>query len=193
MKIVIMGPPGAGKGTQAKNLAGRLGIPHLSTGDILRAERDRGTELGLLAKGLIDRGEFVPDAVISGIVLSVISAPACGAGFILDGFPRTTPQAQDLLRHLASRQETLDVVLFLDVADATVLDRIRSRASENRPDDDPTVVQTRLQIYRERTRPVLEVLGTSLPITQVNGNGSIEETSALIFEAVGLAGPPALD
>lgn len=179
MNIVIMGPPGAGKGTQAKLLSERFGIPHLSTGVMLRDEIQRMTEIGRLAKSLIDHGEFVPDDVITTMVFDRLGTVECEEGYILDGFPRTTVQADSLVARLTGTRP-LDLVIALDVTVSDILRRIEGRAGENRPDDAPDVIGTRLEIYRDRTKPVETVLSRVFPLHRVDGGGGIAE----VFETV---------
>ena len=163
MRLVLLGPPGAGKGTQASRIAKRFGIPQLSTGDILRDAAAAGTPLGLRAKHVMDRGELVPDEVVIAVVADRIDRADAANGFVLDGFPRTVPQAEALDRELTARGIGLDAVLELEVNEDVLLVRIRGRAKEAanrgqsvRRDDNPEVFKTRLQAYRAQTAPVTE-------------------------------------
>jgi len=163
MRLVLLGPPGAGKGTQASRIAKRFGIPQLSTGDMLREAATAGTPLGLRAKHIMNRGELVPDEVVIAVVADRIDHADAANGFVLDGFPRTVPQAEALDRELTARGIGLDAVLELEVNEDVLLVRIRGRAKEAanrgqsvRRDDNPEVFKTRLQAYRAQTAPVAE-------------------------------------
>jgi adenylate kinase len=163
MRLVLLGPPGAGKGTQATRIAARFGIPQLSTGDMLREAVAECSASGLRAKQLMDRGELVPDEVVVSVVANRIDHSDAANGFILDGFPRTVTQAQALDQELATRGIKLDAVLDLEVDEDALLDRIRGRAEAAarrgepvRSDDNPEVFKTRLEVYRAQTAPVTE-------------------------------------
>ena len=163
MRLVLLGPPGAGKGTQAARIAKRFSIPHLSTGDMLREAVASGTPLGLRAKHIMDRGELVPDEVVIAVVADRIDHAGAANGFVLDGFPRTVTQAEALDRELAARGIELDAVLELEVNEDVLLVRIKGRAEEAanrgqfaRRDDNPEVFETRLKAYRAQTAPVTE-------------------------------------
>jgi adenylate kinase len=163
MRLVLLGPPGAGKGTQATRIVSRLAIPQLSTGEMLREAVASGTASGLRVKHIMDRGELVPDDVVVSVIASRIDHSDAANGFILDGFPRTLTQAQALDRELAARGIKLDAVLELEVDEDALLDRIRGRAEEAtnkgepvRRDDNPQVFKTRLDVYRAQTAPVTE-------------------------------------
>jgi adenylate kinase len=163
MRLILLGPPGAGKGTQAMRIAKRFSIPHLSTGDMLREAVASGTPLGLRAKHIMERGELVPDEIVIAIVADRIDHPDATGGFVLDGFPRTMPQAEALDRELAARRIRLDAVLELEVNEAVLLVRIKGRAVEAanqgqsvRRDDNPEAFETRLKAYRAQTAPVTE-------------------------------------
>jgi len=179
--LILTGPPGAGKGTQAQRLSARLGIPQISTGDMLREAVGSGSELGLRVKGIMDRGELVSDEIVIELVRERLARPDCAPGFILDGFPRTAAQAQALDKLLEqARREPLTVVA-LDVADAELMRRILSRG-EGRADDNEATVKTRLAVYRRDTAPVLDHYQHAL--LRVNGLGTLDEIEARIQEAL---------
>jgi adenylate kinase len=163
MRLILLGPPGAGKGTQASRIAKHFGIPQLSTGDMLREAAAAGTPLGLRAKHIMDGGDLVPDEVVIAVVADRIDHTDAVNGFVLDGFPRTVPQAEALDRELEARGIGLDAVLELEVNEDVLLVRIRGRAeqaaSQGQPvrrDDNPEVFKTRLKAYRVQTAPVTE-------------------------------------
>jgi len=163
MRLVLLGAPGAGKGTQASRIAKRFGIQQLSTGDMLREAAAAGTPLGLRTKHIIDRGELVPDEVVIAVVANRIDQADAANGFVLDGFPRTLLQAEALDRELAARRMGLDAVLELEVNEDVLLVRIKGRAQEAadqsqsvRRDDNPEVFKTRLKAYRAQTVPLTE-------------------------------------
>jgi len=163
MRLVLLGPPGAGKGTQASRIAKRFGIQQLSTGDMLREAAAAGTPLGLRTKHIMDRGELVPDEVVIAVVADRIDQADAASGFVLDGFPRTVLQAKALDRELAARRMGLDAVLELEVNEDVLLVRIKGRAEEAanqsqsvRRDDNPEVFKTRLKAYRAQTVPLTE-------------------------------------
>ena len=163
MRLVLLGPPGAGKGTQATRIAKRFAIPQLSTGDMLREAVAAGTPLGGSTKHIMDRGELVPDEIVIAVVADRIDHADAASGFVLDGFPRTVPQAEALDRELTARGIGLDAVLELEVDEGVLLVRIKGRAAEAsnrghsvRRDDDPEVFKTRLKAYRAQTAPVTE-------------------------------------
>jgi len=163
MRLVLLGPPGAGKGTQATRIAGRFAIPQLSTGDMLREAVASGSVLGARVKGIMERGDLVPDDVVIAVVADRMDHSDAASGFILDGFPRTVAQAEALDRELAARGIALDAVLELEVDEDVLLVRIRGRADETanqgqpvRRDDNPEVFKTRLKAYRAQTAPVTE-------------------------------------
>ncbi len=191
MRIILLGPPGAGKGTQAKRLIAEHGILHLSTGDMLRAVAAAGTPLGLRAKSLMDRGQFVPDDVVVDIVADRIGEPDAKAGFILDGFPRTLPQAEALDRMLAERGLGLDVVIELKVDEGILLKRIetriahmRARGEGLRADDHPEVLKGRLEVYRAQTAPLVDYYARKGLLRTVDGMAKVEAVAAAIARAL---------
>lgn len=172
MRIVFIGPPGAGKGTQAERLIGRYELAHLSTGDMLRAARDAQTEVGQKADQYMSKGELVPDEIIVEIIAERLAEPDCQAGYLLDGFPRTIAQAQALDRMLAERGTPLDIVLELKVPEEELFRRLAGRG---RADDKPEVIRQRLVAYRQQTEPLLDYYGKSGLLTSVDGLGSVDE------------------
>lgn len=188
MRLILVGPPGAGKGTQATVLVEHYGIPQLSTGDILRSAIKAGTPLGLEAKAIVDRGDLVSDEIVNGIVSERIDAPDCKAGFILDGYPRTIAQAEALDAMLLEKGLWLDAVIEIK-ADADVLiERIINRARESggaRADDNEQVLRKRLGVYREQTAPLVEYYKGRGLLRPVDGVQTREEVTADILEALG--------
>jgi adenylate kinase len=158
MRLILLGPPGVGKGTQARILVEAFGIPQLSTGDILRAAIAAGTELGRAARIVMDRGDLVSDDIVVGIVSERLDQPDCRKGFILDGFPRTIPQAQALDRMLAEKRMPLDAVIWMYADRDVLVERVVRRAEESgaaRGDDSEDVVRKRLDVYRAQTEPLV--------------------------------------
>jgi adenylate kinase len=181
MNLILMGAPGAGKGTQAKLLAGRLQVPQIATGDILREAVASGSDLGEQVKSIMQRGELVPDEVVIRIVEQRLARHDCQPGFVLDGFPRTQAQAQALDRLLERLGREPVRVVSLTVPDDELMRRILSRG-EGRADDTEATVRNRLAVYRRDTAPLLEHYATSL--AEVEGTGSIEEIHERIVEAI---------
>lgn len=186
--FLIFGPPGAGKGTQAAKIIDRFGLRHVSTGDLLRREIAAGTPLGLQAKTLIDKGELVPDSVVEGMIASELDNNPDAKGFIFDGFPRTTAQAEHLDAMLSARGEKINAVISLMIPDETVFERIRHRAEiENRVDDTkPEIIRNRIDTYHAKTEPVISFYKGKGVYREIDGLGTIEEVfgkvSALLDE-----------
>ena len=187
MRLILLGPPGAGKGTQAQRLVERHGIVQLSTGDMLRAAANAGTPVGLKAKDIMARGELVPDEIVVAIVADRIDEPDAAKGFILDGFPRTVPQAEALDRMLADKGLKLDAVIELEVDPAILLGRVEKRIADMtargqpvRADDNPQALTTRLDAYRAQTAPLVDYYGKKGVLKTVDGMASIPEVGQAI-------------
>lgn len=207
MRLALFGPPGAGKGTQAKRLAQQYDLDHLSTGDLFRAAIRDQTDLGQRVDALIKAGELVPDDVTNGIVAERLAALDHG-GFVLDGFPRTVPQARWLLAHLAEADAPLDAVFSLQVPDEDVVRRLSRRRTDpetgaiyhldfnpppddvpeerlvHRTDDEPEAIRHRLEVYHEETAPVEAFLRGHVRFFEVDGTGALDEVQARISEAI---------
>jgi len=185
MRLVLLGPPGAGKGTQAKRLAERLGVPAVSTGDIFRANVSSGTELGILAKSYLDAGEYVPDSVTNDMVRGRLAEPDAVSGFLLDGYPRTTAQLEVLDGILADAGLALDTVVELTADADEVVQRLLKRAEiEGRSDDTEDVVRRRLEVYAERTAPLTDVYGARGLVRKVDGMGAVDEVTDRLAKAL---------
>ena len=172
MRIVFIGPPGAGKGTQAERIVATYRIAHLSTGDMLRAARDAKTEIGQKAETYMAAGQLVPDDIILQIISERLQAPDCRAGYLLDGFPRTLGQAEALDEMLAHQGRPLDVVLEIQVPEEELFRRLAGRG---RADDQPEVIRQRLIAYRDQTQPLLAYYAKQKLLRSIDGLGSIEE------------------
>jgi adenylate kinase len=206
---VLLGPPGAGKGTQGERIAERLGIPKIATGDVLRDAIRQGTQQGLAAKRYMDRGELVPDNVILGIMKDALSAPAAAKGAILDGVVRTVPQAQGLERLVAELGRKVDKVLLFDVDDDELIRRLSDRTVcekcqtpyrghepgtdcakcggklVRRPDDEPEAIRTRLRVYRAQTEPVIEwARHHGLEIAEIDATGELDAITDRAMKAL---------
>ncbi|HEX2512279.1 MAG TPA: adenylate kinase [Xanthobacteraceae bacterium] len=191
MRLILLGPPGAGKGTQAQRLVNKHKIVQLSTGDMLRAAAKAGTPTGLQAKDIMDRGELVPDEMVVGIVADRIEEPDAKKGFILDGFPRTVPQAEALDRMLEEKGLALDGVIELKVDDAMLLNRIEKRVHETiargesvRADDNPETLKKRLNAYYAQTAPLTAYYAQKGRLSSLDGMASIEQVAQAIDQVL---------
>lgn len=211
MNILLLGPPGAGKGTQGERVAEQLGVPKVATGDVLRAAVREGTGMGLAAKGFMDRGALVPDDVILGIVKEALAAPAMARGVVLDGVVRTVPQAEGLQRVFRDLGRRLHCVLMFDIADEEVVRRLGGRTVcetcqtpytgkapgdpcpkpgcggrlVRRKDDEPEAIRTRMQAYREQTEPVVAwYRSTGTPFLRVDAVGAMDEVTRRVMGAL---------
>ena len=213
MKIIMLGAPGAGKGTQAKKIAEKYHIPHISTGDIFRANIKYGTELGMKAKSYMDQGQLVPDDVTIGMLLDRISQEDCAEGYVLDGFPRTIPQAESLTKALEERGESMDYAINVDVPDQAIVTRMAGRRAclacgatyhivynapkkENvcdvcgeglvlRDDDKPETVQKRLTVYHDQTKPLIDYYGKAGILVTVDGTQDLNKVFEDIVSVLG--------
>lgn len=184
-RMVVLGPPGAGKGTQAARICARLGIPAISTGDLFRANMAQGTELGRKAKAYIDKGEYVPDSVTNDMVAERISQPDAACGFLLDGYPRTQDQVRVLDEMLAQAGTSLDLVLEITAEPEVVVKRLLKRATEqNRADDTEPVIRHRLEVYAEQTAPLAALYEAKGLLVRVDGIGEVDEVTERIMAAL---------
>ncbi|MGZ5936322.1 MAG: adenylate kinase [Rhizomicrobium sp.] len=187
MNLVLFGPPGAGKGTQAKVLVETRGLPQLSTGDMLRAAVKAGTPLGKKVDALLTKGELVPDEIVIDIIAERYDRPDCAKGAVFDGFPRTIPQAEALDAMLAARGKKIDVVLELKVNDQVLLDRVEQRIREGgilRSDDTPETLQHRLGVYYKNTAPLLAYYGKQGKVVTIDGMAPIADVTKQIAVAL---------
>ena len=213
MKIVMLGAPGAGKGTQAKKIAARYNIPHISTGDIFRANLKAGTELGLKAKEYMDKGALVPDSLTLELIMDRFEQPDCANGYVLDGFPRTIPQAKALSEALNNRNDKLDFAINVEVPDEAIVSRMSGRRAclqcggtyhvvfnppktEGkcdacggelilRADDRPETVQHRLEVYHEQTQPLIDYYKEEGIFKEVDGTQGVEKVFEDIIAILG--------
>jgi adenylate kinase len=209
--IVLLGPPGAGKGTQGERIAAALGVPKIATGDVLRTAVKAGSRLGLEAKAFMDRGDLVPDAVILGIMKEALAEPAQAKGVILDGVVRTVPQAEGLATVTRDLGRKVDVVLVFDIADDLLVERLSGRTTcdkcqkpftglqpgqpcpngcggtlVRRKDDEPEAIRNRLRVYRDQTAPVLDwYIAQAANLVRIDAAGSFDDVTARALAAVG--------
>jgi adenylate kinase len=180
MRVLLLGPPGAGKGTQADRIADRFQLVHLATGDLLRANVADGTPLGEVAQAYLDSGELVPDEVVVAMMLERLTQPDCKRGFLLDGFPRSVAQARALDEHLAGLGAPLDAAINLEVAEEELLHRLARRG---RADDNAQTIRNRLQVFVASTRPLLDYYDERGVLFSVAAVGTIDEVSERILHA----------
>jgi adenylate kinase len=184
-RLLLIGPPGAGKGTQASLLAEHFGIPAISTGDIFRENVKNETELGIQAKGFMDRGEYVPDSLTNALVKDRLNQPDAQKGFLLDGYPRTIDQVHQLDGFLEEMNQSLDVVVQLTADLDELVRRLSQRAQEQgRTDDTAEVIRRRQEVYEEQTAPLIDVYVSRTLVAKINGLGEISEVTGRIIEAL---------
>lgn len=179
MRIILLGAPGSGKGTQAENIVNRYNIPHISTGDLLRAEVAAGTELGLKAKAIMESGGLVSDDIVLGMIEKRLSDGSGTDGFMLDGFPRTLPQAEALDELLGRLGQPVDIVIFFDVDYGEIMDRLLAR---KRADDNEETIRKRLEIYEAQTAPLIDYYKAKGNLRNVAGVGEVDAISQRIFQ-----------
>jgi len=185
MRIVLLGPPGAGKGTQAVRLAQHFDCPHVSTGDIFRSNVAEGTELGQAAKEYLDKGDLVPDEVVIAMVMDRLGSPDCAGGFLLDGFPRTVAQAEALDLNLAAEETPLHSVLCFEAADEELFRRLAGRSAElGRSDDGEETIRHRLEVYATKTRPLVDYYMHRRLLSVVDAVGHVEDITTRILDAL---------
>ncbi|MDH4176131.1 MAG: adenylate kinase [Thermoleophilia bacterium] len=185
MNVLVLGPQGAGKGTQAARIAVDFEIPHVSTGDMFRAAIAAGTALGRRVEPILSAGELVPDALTVELIRERLAEPDAGAGFVLDGFPRTLSQADALDEMLDQIDRSLDMVLFFDLPDDVAIERLAGRAAEEgRADDEPEAIARRLAIYHEQTEPVVEHYRATGLLVPLHAERTVDEVYAEISDAI---------
>ncbi len=185
MRIVLLGPPGAGKGTQATRVAGRFDAPHIATGDIFRANVAEGTELGRAAQEYMDRGDLVPDEVVIAMVMERLADDDCAGGFVLDGFPRTVNQAEALDRRLAGLGAPLHAVLCIEAGEEELLRRLAGRAAaQHRADDVEQTIRHRLEVFAIKTRPLIDYYRHRRLLNMVDGVGRVEDVTGRILSGL---------
>lgn len=185
VRLLIVGPPGAGKGTQATGLAHAYRVPAISTGDIFRSNIKNGTELGVRVKAVIDAGELVPDSLTNELVRDRVAEADCQGGFLLDGYPRTIDQVEYLTSHLAEQQTQIDAVVRLVVDTEVVVERLRNRAvQEGRSDDTEEVIRNRLAVYAKETEPIVAIYNERGVLVDVDGEGRVDEVAKRILDVL---------
>jgi len=191
LDLVLLGPPGSGKGTQAVRLAEQYRIPAIATGDILRAQVEAGTPLGVQVKAYLDRGELAPDSLVIDIIRHRLSEPDTRPGFILDGFPRTVRQAEALDALLVELGRPLDAVLYLQVDRESLLERLGHRAEvDQRSDDRPDVIAHRIDVFLDQTAPLIDYYRRQSKLRLIDGTQSPEAVAAAIDDVIGSLGEP---
>jgi len=184
--VMILGAPGSGKGTQGKILAEHLGIPQVSTGDLLRAAVSQGTALGTKAKGFMDQGLLVPDDVIFGLIQEILDSPPAAKGVLMDGFPRTIPQAEAVDRMLAVKKARVDRVILLEVLEAELIQRLLGRAAkEGRADDNLESITQRLKVFQQQTAPLIAFYEGRGIVKRVDGRGAVDAIQVRMRQAAG--------
>lgn len=184
--LALFGPAGSGKGTQAEFLKSKLGVEHIATGEMLREERARGTDLGQTVGTYLAAGRLVPDEVIVAMIRHRLEAPQADAGFVLDGFPRTVAQARALRDMLGNLDRPLDLAMVLEVPTEELIKRLSNRAKvEDRDDDTPEVIEERLRVYHDETEPVLDYLADFVQVARIDGTKPVDEVSRELLQAVG--------
>ena len=185
MRLILMGPPGAGKGTQSAAVCDRYGIPAISTGDIFRANVSARTPLGVTAQTYMDAGEYVPDEITNDMVRDRLGQPDCARGFLLDGYPRTLEQVKELDEILADLDVRLDGVLALDVDSDSLVKRLLDRAErEGRADDTEEVIRRRQEVYAEQTAPLVSEYDARCSLVRVDGNGRVDHVTDRVHTAI---------
>lgn len=185
MRLLLMGPPGAGKGTQASTIAARYGIPAISTGDIFRANVSQGTPLGIEAKRYMDAGEYVPDEVTNAMVRDRIAEPDAETGFLLDGYPRTAAQVEELDGMIKATGHALDAVVVLTADEDELVERLLGRAAvEGRADDTEEVIRRRQEVYKAETAPLIDIYRDHGILLEVDGMGEVADVTERIAEAL---------
>ena len=186
MRLILIGPPGAGKGTQAAFIKEKFGIPQISTGDMLRAAVKAGTPLGLAAKEVMDKGQLVSDDIIIGLVKERLTQPDCANGFLFDGFPRTTAQAEEFDRILAEEGDAVNVMVYMDVPEEELVKRILLRGKESGRADDASedIIRNRIAVYRDQTAVVADHYNRQGKYEAVNGVGTMDEVFDRICEVI---------
>lgn len=185
LNVVLLGAPGAGKGTQAKLISSKFGIPHISTGDIFRAEMAGKTELGLQVENYVKSGRLVPDTLVVDIVSGRLAKDDCAKGFLLDGFPRTVGQAEALDSYLSGQKRPLDIVLYLKLSESEAVNRLLNRGKiEGRSDDTPETIKKRMSVFNDLTEPLIAYYHASGILETINGDGSVDSVTASVFAAL---------
>ena len=185
MRLVFLGPPGVGKGTQASAICNHFNILHLSTGDILRSEIENKSDIGLEAKSFMDQGELVPDTILLKIIQNKLNHKSAQNGYLLVGFPRTIPQADGLNQILLEQKQSLDVVVSLDANEEELVNRLIKRSLDSgRSDDSPDIIKQRQRVYWKQTAPLLEYYKNLNLLKNVNGSGEIEKITERILKAI---------